>query len=138
MFKKGERPPTRAQSTDESSRAPKSWAQHLEANADAVYRKLFSQARKGDSSAMRIIMGSLLPRQRVITFKLPAIESIDDTIVALKEIAAAVAAGTLSPDEGSCMSDIVTAFRGVYETVNLERRVIELETLIKSRLTNYG
>jgi hypothetical protein len=135
MFKKGEKPPIRRQ-RESSSAEPLSWAQHLEANRDAIFRRLLVQAKKGESSAMRIVMGSLLPRQRTVAFRLPPIEKIEDAIGALKEVAAAVANGQLSPDEAASMADVISSFRSIYETVNLERRVLELESLVRSRLTN--
>nr|WP_282572345.1 terminase small subunit [Roseomonas acroporae] len=66
-------------------------------------------------------------RGRPVRFEMPEITKPADVVVALGRIAAAVSAGTLTPEEGQAVASIVETHRRAIETEDLARRIAELE-----------
>ena len=101
----------------------------LDGEAEALTRKAVEAALAGDSVALRLCLDRVLPprRDRPVQFKLPALRAADDAAVAMAAIAAAVAAGELSPGEAGEMAKLVEAFARTLETTEFERRLRALE-----------
>ena len=66
-------------------------------------------------------------KDRTVQFDMPKIEKAEDTVLAVGAILGAVASGTLTPSEGQAIASIVEGFRRSIETVELERRIAEIE-----------
>jgi hypothetical protein len=97
--------------------------------AEAVLRKLLEQAKAGDGRAIEIVLARVWPvrKGRPVRFDLPTMETAGDLAAALGEIAHGVADGMLTPDEGSAVAGILEAKRKALETLDLERRLQNLE-----------
>jgi hypothetical protein len=59
--------------------------------------------------------------------KMPPIETAADIVSALGKVADAVAAGDVTPDEGSAVANVLEVKRRSIETANLEGRIQALE-----------
>ena len=94
-----------------------------------LVRKCIEMALAGESTAMRIVMERLLPvrKDRPIALELKKLEKVEDASKALGTITKAVAQGEITPLEGQSMANIIEAHRKAIETMDLERRLTELE-----------
>lgn len=104
-----------------------------EKGAMAVLRKVVSSAKRGDLRAAEILLRRLWPegKGRPVTFTLPTLQQTADVVTATAAIAAAVAAGELTPDEGQAVAAVLETHRRAIETEELERRLAALEMTMK-------
>jgi hypothetical protein len=101
----------------------------LEGAAKEVTTAIIDAAKKGDLAAARMVLERLAPpvRERAIALKLPETQSIGGIDAAQNAILAAVADGELLPAEGTALAGIVESRRKAFETLELEKRITELE-----------
>lgn len=98
-------------------------------NATDVLRKVIEAAKGGDMRAAEILLGRLWPaaKGRLVALDLPPMEHAADLPRALGAVAAAVAAGTITPDEGQAVAAVLDAQRRAIETADLAARIAALE-----------
>jgi hypothetical protein len=101
----------------------------LDAQAPNLVRKAISMAIRGDVAALRICMDRIVPvaRHRTVRFSLPTLSSAKDASAAMAAVLAAVAEGTLTPDEVSELSNLVANFVKTLEVTALGERIEALE-----------
>jgi hypothetical protein len=97
--------------------------------AGEVVKAVIAAAKVGDMSAARLVLERIAPARkgRPVVFDLPRIETASDVLAALGAVVQSVAAGTLTPDEGATVAGLLDAQRRAIETVDIERRLSELE-----------
>ena len=86
-------------------------------------------AKGGDLGAASLILSRVWPgrKGRPVVLDLPAMQSAGDLPAALGAIAAAVAGGELTPEEGQALAAVLEGQRRAIETADLEQRVAALE-----------
>ena len=101
----------------------------LDGQAEALTQRAVQLALWGDTTALRLCIERLVPPRKdaPVTFTLPAMQSAADAAVAAGALLEAVAAGELTPAEGSALMGLVDAFRKALETSKLETRLAALE-----------
>ena len=101
----------------------------FENEADAVVRRTIEQAKEGNVGAIRIIIDRLSPRPKdsSIAFKLPPLDTCEDSVAALSSIAAAVGTGELTPSEAQALSQVVERHLRAIESATFEKRLEQLE-----------
>lgn len=101
----------------------------LEGEAEGLARMAVEAALSGDVQALRLCLDRILPprKGRPVTFKLEVAGTAVDLKVASLRVLEAVAAGELTPDEGQAVSAIVEQARRTLETVELAKRLENLE-----------
>ena len=101
----------------------------LDGETEAITRKCVEMALDGDSTAMRLCFERIAPvrRGRAIKLELPAINSAQDICDALSTVVSAMAVGEVTPEEASVVADLIERKRRAIETVELERRIADLE-----------
>lgn len=99
-----------------------------EAAAD-VLRKAVDAALAGDARAIELILSRTWParRGRPVRLALPALDTAADLPAALASVAAAVARGEVTPDEGQAVGALLEAHRRAIETADLDARLAALE-----------
>jgi hypothetical protein len=105
----------------------------LDGEAEALTRKAIERAKEGDGVALRLCLERIVPprKDRPVVFELPRIESYSDASKAIASIAAAVAAGDLTPEEGANVAALVTGVGKLMDT-RLEERIEALENQLKT------
>jgi Family of unknown function (DUF5681) len=95
-----------------------------------IMTAVVSAAKSGDMTAAGILLRRIWPerRGRPVQIDLPAIRAPADIVAALAAVVDAVATGELSAEEGAAVASILEAQRRATETVELERRVVALES----------
>ncbi|HTW54361.1 MAG TPA: hypothetical protein VME45_20905, partial [Stellaceae bacterium] len=95
-----------------------------------VLRAVVAAARGGDMRAADILLRRVWPERkgRPVRLDLPAMQATADLPAALGVIAAAVAGGELTPDEGQAVAAVLETQRRAIETAELEQRIAALET----------
>lgn len=103
----------------------------LEGQAEALTNKAVELALEGDTTALRLCMERLMPARKdsPVQFPVPKMETTDDAVVVMGTIVAAVANGTMSPNEGQAVAGLVEGFRRTLETQEIEQRLSELENI---------
>jgi hypothetical protein len=101
----------------------------LDGEATALTRRAIDAALAGDASALRLCLERILPPRRdaAVAFDMPPMQSAQDAAAAAGAVLAAVAAGDLSPGEGTAVMGLVEQFRRALEMSVLEFRLARLE-----------
>ena len=100
----------------------------LEGEAEGIGRKCIEMALNGDSTAMRLAMERIAPVRRArVSFTLPPIETVADLPKAVATLLAAIAEGTLSPEEGSAIGNTIALQCKTLEMGEIEQRLRALE-----------
>lgn len=97
--------------------------------AQDVLRAAVEAARGGDVQAMKIILDRVWPprRGRLLSLRLPVVETAADVSAALGELVQQVAAGELTVEEAGPVAAILEGKRKAIETAELEARIRNLE-----------
>jgi hypothetical protein len=103
--------------------------QLLDGQVEALAQKCVEMALSGDGTAMRLCLERILParKSRLMTLDLPPITNANDVSAAVGAVAAAMAAGELTPEEASAVAGVIEAKRRAIETVEHEERLRKLE-----------
>ena len=101
-----------------------------EGEAPRMLRKLIADADGGDRVSTRLVLNRVwsVPKGRAIALELPAVRAPRDLLAAHAAVAAALGAGTLTPQEGAALASVLETHRRAFELVSQETRVEELET----------
>lgn len=101
-------------------------------NANDVAKAMIEMAKKGDTSAARLVLERVMPGRKdaPITFELPAIETAADIVSASMKLIRAVADGEVTPDEGTRVMGLLSGHKALLETIELEARIAALEERI--------
>jgi Family of unknown function (DUF5681) len=100
-----------------------------ETSAVDLLKTVIAKAEKGDMTAAGLILARIWPprKGRPVRVPLPPIEALADLPAAVASLVAAVADGTLSPDEGQAIAAMLETQRRTIETIELARQVDELK-----------
>ncbi|MDO8874521.1 MAG: DUF5681 domain-containing protein [Pseudolabrys sp.] len=103
----------------------------LDGEAEALTRKAIELAKAGDMAALRLCFDRILsPRKdRPVSFALPAISSPKEAAATISAVLAAVAAGEISPAEGSEVGKLIDTYVKAIETAELVERLERLERM---------
>jgi hypothetical protein len=106
----------------------------VEGKAEAIVEKAVEMATNGDSTLIRLCLDRIWParKERCVPFALPALRTAADAMKAAAEIAAAVAAGALTPGEAEHLSGFVANYLKALDAVEFERRLSAAEADVKS------
>jgi len=102
----------------------------LQGEAKALTRVAIEKALDGDNFALALCLDRVLPRprERVVTFAMPPLETLEDPPKAINAIMAAVARGEVTPGEAGVLSQVWEAFTGWIGAANREgHRLEEIE-----------
>jgi hypothetical protein len=101
----------------------------LEDEAQALTRKAVELALEGDTTALRLCLERILPRQRsrAVAFELPAVDRVEDLTGAMGAVFQEVAGGRLRFDEGATLIGMLETRRRAFETIDMEQRLQALE-----------
>jgi hypothetical protein len=101
----------------------------LDSEANALTRKAIDLAKQGDTAALRLCIERILParKDRPVSFEMPRIETVADSVTAAAAIASAVVDGKLTPLEAAELSKVVDGYTRAVETTDLAARLMRLE-----------
>jgi hypothetical protein len=101
----------------------------LDNEARALTRKAIEKALEGDGVALRLCLERILParKDRPVRIDLPRLESASDATNALAVVAAKVAEGEVTPDEGASINGVIGGYLKAVELTEIETRLRQLE-----------
>ncbi len=101
----------------------------LEGDAEALTQKAIEKALEGDMTALRLCLDRIAPAKKdtPVTFALPAMETAADAVTSSGAILKAVAAGEMTPSEGTAIAGLIETYRRALETQEIEARIAALE-----------
>jgi hypothetical protein len=107
----------------------------LEGEAENITRKCIELALEGDITAIKLVMERIVPvkKDSPVEFKLPAIKTADKIFKASQAVLKAVSKGELTPNEAQSIVGLLEVHRRSLETVELEKRIEELEEETKAQ-----
>jgi hypothetical protein len=95
--------------------------------AEELIQKAIELALNGDVQILRFLLGRILPRERLLKFEIPELDSADNTVEATAGIMRDVAGGIITPAEGSALVAIFKANREAIELADVVKRIDLLE-----------
>ena len=104
----------------------------LAAGADDVAAVVLEAARNGDMQAARLVLERMVPTVKPVAELAPFDLDDGDLPACARSILAAIAAGTLPPDQGKALIDSVVSMARVVEVAQLEQQVGELRALLEA------
>ena len=110
----------------------------LAASGDALLEVAIEHGLAGDSASLRMALERLLPKERLVTLDLAAIENVDDLLKSMGVVITDVAKGKLSPSEGSTLVSMLSAMRTCFETVEMDQRLRAIELALPPGLPSTG
>jgi hypothetical protein len=105
----------------------------VEGEAEELARSAVQVAKAGDPGMIKFLLGRFLPRERLIHFKLPTMESADDAVEALGSVLRAVSQGEITPSEGAAVAALINSYSQAIDRADVVKRLDALEQLIKGR-----
>lgn len=101
----------------------------LEGEGEAITRKLIERAKAGDMVAIRLCMDRLYPprREEPVLLELPKIETAHDIVSAFQTVTSALSEGKITTSQAVNVLGVLEYGRKSIETLELARRVEELE-----------
>src|ERR1700736_1931482 len=101
----------------------------MEGESEVITRKAIEMAKGGHITAIRLVIDRLAPvrKDRPVDFELPPLNTPADAVTAAAAIAAAVAAGDLTPSEAAHLSKVVHAYVQALEAHVFEQRLAKIE-----------
>jgi Family of unknown function (DUF5681) len=101
----------------------------LDGQSAALTQKAIERALEGDGTALRLCLERIIParKDRPVRIDLPRLESASDATAALAMVAAKVAEGEITPDEGTAVNAVIGGFIRAHEVTTLEARLQALE-----------
>src|SRR3989454_4271388 len=98
-------------------------------DAEAIGRKAIEMAKQGDMAAIRLCMDRLSPPRKgePVAFELPPLDKPADSVAAVAKIAAAVAAGELTPSEAAELAKVIDVYVRAIETKAFDERLTKIE-----------
>lgn len=101
-------------------------------DAPAILEALKAAALAGDPMAGRLLLDRCLPALRPVDLPAP-IALPPDLAGASAAILAALASGSLSPDQGATLASVLGSLARVRESAEFEARLAQLEAAINER-----
>lgn len=101
--------------------------------ADDVARVVMKAAKGGDMQACRLILERLVPALKPVSQPVSFTLDQTDLPACARSIMAAIADGTLPPDQGKALIDSVASMARVIEVSDLEKQLLELRELLESQ-----
>ena len=105
----------------------------LEGEAEELVRKAVQLAKAGDVPMLKFLLSRFLPRERLIKFELPTMETADDAVEALGSVLRAVSEGEISPSEGAAVAELISSYARAIDLADVVKRLDVLEAQIKGR-----
>jgi hypothetical protein len=105
----------------------------LEGEKSALFRKGVDLALDGDVQMLKLFLGRLLPRDRLVNFDLPKLQFADDGVAAIARIAEAVSVGEISPSEGADLAALVNSWAQAIDLADVVKRIDTLEAELRTR-----
>lgn len=101
----------------------------LEGQHEKLTQAAIKKALEGDTTALRLCLDRIAPPRKdaPVSFTLPPIKTVADTVAASSSLLDSVAAGEVTPDEAGRVMALLTAHKALVETGDLERRIEALE-----------
>lgn len=103
------------------------------AAAEEIIQKAVDMAKAGDVQAIRIFVDRMWPIRKgaPVSFVLPDLSSPNGMTEAMNAVLAGVADGSLTPEEGTAVANLVETRRKAVETEDFAARLAALEERLK-------
>jgi len=96
-----------------------------------LVRKAVQLAEAGDVQMLKLLLGRVLPRERVITVDLPPMIRADDAVEGLGSIMHAVSEGKISPSEGAALATIINSYSRAIDVADMVERLEAIEATMQ-------
>jgi hypothetical protein len=103
----------------------------LDENAEALLKKAVQRAKAGDVPMLKFLLGSLLPKDRLICFEFPRLEFADDAVEVLGCVTRAVSEGEITPSEGAALAALVNSYAKAIDLADVVKRLDALEVKLR-------
>ena len=108
----------------------------MESDSLALSRKAIDLALAGDTTALRMCLDRVVPviKERPINkIELPQFSGPKSALTTIEKLAEALTAGELLPSEADAICKVLDQHRKLYETNEINERLVALERTLKMR-----
>lgn len=97
--------------------------------AETMVKKMIEVAGEGDRVAARMVLNRIwsAPKGRAVPLEMPEIRAPRDLLAAHTAVSAALAAGTITPQEAASLASVLETHRRAFELVVQQEYVVKLE-----------
>jgi len=97
--------------------------------AETLVKKMIEVAGEGDRVAARLVLNRIwsAPKGRAVPVEMPEIRSPRDLLAAHTAVSAALAAGTITPQEAASLASVLETNRRAFELVVQQEQLAKLE-----------
>jgi hypothetical protein len=106
----------------------------LEGEAQELLRKAVELAMGGDVVMLKLLLGRILPRDRLIKLDLTRMEFADDAVEAIGGVVRAVSEGRISPSEGAALAGLINSYTHAIDMADVVKRLDALEAQVLNAL----
>jgi hypothetical protein len=101
----------------------------LDQHAEAITRVCIIAAMKGIPKAMQLCMELIFPARRdpAVRIRLGPTKTASELAAASERVVRSIGSGKITPAEGETITNVLETRRKVIETVEMERRMVNLE-----------
>ncbi len=102
--------------------------------AETMVKKMVEAAGEGDRVAARLVLNRIwsAPKGRSVGIELPPISKPADLLEAHAKVTAAIAAETITPQDGAALAAVLETHRRAFELCAQEGRVEALEAEVRA------
>jgi hypothetical protein len=98
-----------------------------EGEKEALLRTAIKLAMSGNVPMLKLLLGRILPRDRLVKFDFPRMVFADDSVEALGRVMRAVSEAEITLGEGAALATIVKRYSDEIEVADLVKRLDALE-----------
>ena len=97
--------------------------------AETLVKKMIEVAGEGDRVAARLVLNRIwsAPKGRAVPVEMPEIRAPRDLLAAHTSLSAALAAGTITPQEAASLAAVLETHRRAFELVVQQEQLAKLE-----------
>jgi hypothetical protein len=106
----------------------------LEGEAEQLVEKAVELAKGGDRHMLKLLLGRILPRERLIAIDLPSIVEASDAVDAVGSITQAVSEGKITATEGAALAALMNSYARAVDIADLVARIDTLEARLRGDL----
>ena len=105
--------------------------QLLDGESEQLIRKAVSLAKSGNVHALRLCLERVIPirKERSIDLELPPAQTPQELAANYQRVLSAIGEGRITPGEAQVLTEILSSQARLFESVELERRLLALEEL---------
>jgi hypothetical protein len=110
--------------------------QLMDADISEIVKAVIDKAKQGDMTAAKLVLDRVAPppKGRALALNLPAVTDAESVLQCHASLLAALAHGVIDASEAESVAKILASFLRTLDSVDIEARLVRLESLVAQPL----